>query len=389
MIARWPIHAVLAAALLLAVAACHNHPQPGPVPIPATQPERVTEAAPTTQPDTLSAPHMLARKTETYAQDVSALLDQRLRQKQQPQARRPASEPSEVTWADPKSLPTPPDPAADTTRAPARPIADSSVTANQIAAVTPVAPAVPPNLADANLPLPSARTVALADLEQKLAQRIKDNGRDIVAHLDYQLLQFVKDQSVPQLQTLAALPQEDREMLAALCDSLTNFRTSLRADSNMLLAGKVRPLIEMSDRLRAQADLLIPTVALCTRVDGFGVYEPIEPARFVAGKEHPIIIYCEVANFSSQQNDKNLWETTLRQQEVLYTEMGMHVWPEKPAEKVITDVSRNRRHDFFVVKLVKLPKTLTIGRYLLKVSIIDDKAARVAEATLPIQIVAQ
>ena len=54
----------------------------------------------------------------------------------------------------------------------------------------------------------------------------------------------------------------------------------------------------------------------------------------------------------------------------------------------MTDVSRNRRHDFFVVEMIHLPSNLTIGRYLLKVSVVDQNVNRIAEATLPIKIVA-
>jgi hypothetical protein len=52
-------------------------------------------------------------------------------------------------------------------------------------------------------------------------------------------------------------------------------------------------------------------------------------------------------------------------------------------------MARNRRHDFFVVKKTKFPPNITIGRYLLKVTIVDQQASRVAEATIPVVFVAQ
>jgi hypothetical protein len=155
----------------------------------------------------------------------------------------------------------------------------------------------------------------------------------------------------------------------------------------MLISRKIRPLLDLADRLRAQADLVIPTLSICTKVDGFGVYEPIEPARFTAMKEHPVIVYCEVQNFASQLNGKKLWETRLSQEVVLYTESGLPVWQDKTEN--IPDLARNRRHDFFVVKKTKFPSNIAIGRYLLKVTIVDQQASRVAEATIPVQFVAQ
>jgi hypothetical protein len=154
----------------------------------------------------------------------------------------------------------------------------------------------------------------------------------------------------------------------------------------MLQSAKVRPLVELGTRLRAQSELTIPTLALCKKVKGFGVYDPMDP-EFAAGREQPVIVYCEVENFASQLNEQQQWETKLKQEVVLYTEGGLPVWQAQP--HTVTDLSRNRRRDFFVVEMVTLPGNLTIGRYLMKVTVIDQHASRIAEATLPIKIVAR
>ncbi len=227
-----------------------------------------------------------------------------------------------------------------------------------------------------------------ADMELKFARHIQDYPRDLWAHLDFQLLHFLRDEQTPQLDALTALPLEDRELIATVMDGMTNFRNTLRADSNTQLSKKIRPLLELADRLRSQADLNIPVATLCTKVDAFGVYEPIDPMRFVAGKEHQAIVYCEIENFASTPlADKKMWETKLKQEAVLYTESGMPVWVDKAGD--ITDHSRNRRHDFFVVKKIMLPAQLTIGRYLLKVTVEDEQVKRVAEQTISLEIVAQ
>ncbi|HET6247070.1 MAG TPA: hypothetical protein VFE47_05165 [Tepidisphaeraceae bacterium] len=277
---------------------------------------------------------------------------------------------------------------------------------NQIASLTPTpAPAISvtpprPDLTSLNkdpasntalinaqpAPLPASDAMA-----QKLAKQVHDYPEDIAAQLDWQLLQMLQGQSVPQLQTLAPLQAEDREMLSAILDGMTNFRNALRADNNMLLSRKIRPILDAADRLKTQAELSIPTVALCTDVKGFGVYEPLEPARFPAdGKDHRVIVYCEVENFSSQLDEQKRWETRMMQDVVLYTEQnGLEVWRDKTPGRPIVDYSRNRRHDFFIVKMIRLPANLTIGRYLLKVTVTDQEVNRVAENTVPVVIVAQ
>jgi len=96
-----------------------------------------------------------------------------------------------------------------------------------------------------------------------------------------------------------------------------------------------------------------------------------------------------VGNFTSVRDDQNMWQTRLREELVLYTDTGLAVWPEKSNAEVFVDQSRNRRHDFFVARKIVLPSELTIGRYLLKVTLTDEQSNRVVEATTPVEIVAE
>lgn len=223
-------------------------------------------------------------------------------------------------------------------------------------------------------------------LELQLARRAREYPRDLPSQLDYQLLLFTKDEQVPRNADLAGLASEDRELLTALVDGLTNFRNGIRADNNMLMNRKIRPLIEMSDRMRSRADLSIPNALLCREVKAYGMYTPIESTRFEAGKAHKVIVYSEVENFASVLNDKSLWETRLEQELVLYTESGLPVWEEKTPT---TDFCRNRRRDFFIARIVTIPANLTMGRYVLKVSVTDQQASRIAETSIPIAVVAK
>lgn len=225
------------------------------------------------------------------------------------------------------------------------------------------------------------------ELGPKITRKVKEYPRDVSGHLDFQLLRFLLDDRVPDQGALSPLPTEDRELMNTVIDGLVNFRSSLRQDNNMLLSRKVKPLLEMSDRLRAQADLSVPTIALCTQVRTFGEYDPIDPARFEAGKDHDVVLYCEVENFSSQLDEHQFWQTKLTQEAVLYSEQGLPVWADKNQQ--ISDSSRRRRHDFFIVKLLKLPANLVIGRYLMKVTITDQQVNRIAEATIPIIVTAR
>lgn len=397
--------ALLAAATVVvgAITGCQEKSPAQNVRSASAQPPLV-ETKPTTAPTDTQAgtADALKSKMENYAREVGPLLSNKKSRK----------DPSDVDFINPNDLtlgpvgqsarPEPPvqvipieNPVVDSTPSlpnqgaelvsavkPAAPVPGSGANVNRVVADL----ATTPDRAITAPPLKNSGPNA-GELDLLINKNLKDYPRDIWAHLDYQLLQFLKDKPTPQLDVLSRLPTEDRELVTAFMDAVTNLRNGLRADGNMLVSRKIRPLLDLADRLRAQADLLIPALSICTKVDGFGVYEPIEPASFTAMKEHPVIVYCEVQNFASQLNARKLWETKLSQEVVLYTESGLPVWQDKTEN--IPDLARNRRHDFFVVKKTKFPPNIAIGRYLLKVTIVDQQASRVAEATIPVQFVAQ
>jgi hypothetical protein len=241
-------------------------------------------------------------------------------------------------------------------------------------------PRIMPESADFSVPDSASKD----ELGTRLRKRTHQNPKDIADQLDLQLYGLLNDDPSPELASFTELSSDDRELVAALIDGLSNFRSAVREDSNMLQAKKIQPLLEMADRLRSQADLTVSTVALCKRVDGFGKYEPISPLRFPATKENAAIVYCEVENFLTKQQGA-MWQTRLTEQVTLYTDMGMLAWSDDKRE--VLDECRNRRHDFFAYNIIKLPSSLTVGRYLLKVSIEDKNADKVAEATVPLEIV--
>jgi hypothetical protein len=232
-----------------------------------------------------------------------------------------------------------------------------------------------------------ATTPQHESFEQQLAQRVKDQPRELAPQLDQQLWKLIHDESVPD-GAIAALPPDDRDLLATLCDGLAQFRASARGGGSVLLTSKVQPFTDMTEKMRVRAGLTLPAVVLCKSVSQFGVYEPFAPARFDAGKETPVIIYCEVANFASKQAAGDQWETKLGYEAAVYKEndAAMPVIGKKPTN--IVDRCRNRRHDFFVADRITLPPSLAAGNYVLKVTIVDQQANRITEATVPLSVAA-
>lgn len=244
----------------------------------------------------------------------------------------------------------------------------------------------PANTANIHRNLSTTVTSDADVMLRSLTDRLQRQPTDPAAHLQLQLYKLLRNEQVPQLDAMASLPSDDREMVSTLLDAVSGYIDGVQREPGALPSKKVAPVLAAADRLREQVELTIPTIALCRRVQAFGNYEPM-PLTFRAGVEHEAIIYCEVENFSSRLNDKGLWETKLSMEAVLYNSAGDAIM--KGKDLVPTDLCRNRRKDFFVGKPLKLPATLAASRYILKVTIVDVQGNRVAENSLNIMMMAQ
>ena len=235
-------------------------------------------------------------------------------------------------------------------------------------------------------PSPSA-TRGVDPLGPRLAKRAKANPEDPAAQLDYQLYAMLNngpDAPEATLASAAGLPSDERDVIATLVDGVSNFRSTVAGDPNLTPTQQIRPLQEMVDRLRSGADLTLGTVALCKRVTGFGLYEPLSPARFPAGVSSQLYVYCEVDNFLPRKTADGQWETRLAQRVSLYTADGTVVWEDKA--RGVSDVCRDRRRDFFTKEPIVLPPTLDAGAYKLKVTVTDRNANKVAESDAPLWV---
>ncbi|HZW09146.1 MAG TPA: hypothetical protein VFF69_04515, partial [Phycisphaerales bacterium] len=155
-------------------------------------------------------------------------------------------------------------------------------------------------------------------------------------------------------------------------------------------------LQELAGRLTQNIGLRIPRAELCTRVRGFGKYEPFGKTEFLAGRAIRALVYAELDGFEHRPVDterlgglvpEDQWSVEVSEELQLYHAADGGLAWRRPAEKVV-ETSRNRQRDFYLLADIQLPPTLTVGRYELKVIIRDDVSGAVAEKVIPIGIVA-
>jgi hypothetical protein len=237
-----------------------------------------------------------------------------------------------------------------------------------------------------NGPATQPAAAVSSDLGNRLNQAASQNSENVEAQLNHRLYRFLSEEPAAGDEDLAKLSPEDRDLVTAITQGLTKFRAITRGTPDATMGEKIQPMLEMADALRDRANLTVNNLTLCDSVERFGIYEAIASASFPAGKDTPAIVYCEVENFHPRQTAEGMWETKLKYELAMYSEASpSKVVFSKPATPVI-DRCRTRRRDFFLADNITLPKKLAAGRYVLKVTLTDEQAKKVGEATLPVEI---
>ena len=175
------------------------------------------------------------------------------------------------------------------------------------------------------------------------------------------------------------LSASDQQFVRWMLAGIEAFHSHLATDP----ARGIAALVDLADHLRPAAPLQVPTIALCTRVDGFGVYDTVTPEQWPALRESGVVFYCEVQGFSSRQQEQN-WETRLAQQISLLDAQGQTIWRDQP--NTVVDLCRRQRRDFYVARIIRLPDNLPEGKYTLQVAMEDQLTGRKTQADLPLQV---
>ncbi len=221
------------------------------------------------------------------------------------------------------------------------------------------------------------REVTLADRIAALRERVAVAPEDVAARWELLLLQLAdgnQDAAGPAPEGTAdratSVLGELRDVIVAVRDSLEN--PVVAADRALEAANALRATFS------EQADLQIPAVALCTRVQTFGVYDEMPAAALVPGRPNRTIVYVEIANFMSEQTPEGQYRTLLSGELEVLTADGAPVWRHEQPD--IVDVSRQRRNDFFLAQVITLPATLGVGDYVLKVTMEDELSGKSNQA---------
>jgi hypothetical protein len=245
---------------------------------------------------------------------------------------------------------------------------------------------------DSSPPTPEERVAdATSQLALALSSAAPTANAPVATLAALASLELVSPGVMPDPASFEWLTPREVELLAAWRDTCRAAAERFASDPNDILS-LYAAVTGLSDRLEAGQPLQIRDARLCTRVEGYGKYTPIDGAALLAGRTHPLIVYAELERFAAPaatgQGGARGYRVELTQDIALYHDAdGLLAWRE--GEQVIADFSRTKWRDFYLVHVIELPQTLTVGKYRLKITTRDrlnDNAT--AETVIPLDIVA-
>ncbi|MBL4590583.1 MAG: hypothetical protein JKY96_01350 [Phycisphaerales bacterium] len=229
----------------------------------------------------------------------------------------------------------------------------------------------------------------LIDVLTELAQSENDPGASAIALAG---LETLRPDTLKSLLDQGLLSDAERASLDAVSQMLRSMVNNSSAGSGTIASPtEVSGMLERIQRdLNAKAGLKITNVHLCTRVSGYGQFEPFPTNTFIAGRTQRAIVYVEVERFAQRETTGSdgspRFGVELTQRlELYHVADDLNIW--NRAAETDKTTSRNRLRDYYLINQITLPSNLGVGKYTLKVVMHDTVSGQVAEAIIPIEIV--
>ncbi len=223
----------------------------------------------------------------------------------------------------------------------------------------------------------------------ELAQSEDDPGASAIALAG---LETIRPDTLDALFDQGLLSEAEQASLEAVGQLLRSMATDSGSGSTTIASpSEIAGMLERVQRdLNAQAGLKISNVQLCTRVSGYGQFEPFPTNTFVAGRAQRAIVYAEVERFAQRETTGTdglpRFGVELTQRlELYHVADDLNIW--NRAAETDNTTSRNRLRDYYLINQITLPANLSVGKYTLKVLMRDLVSDQVAEAIIAIEIV--
>ena len=172
----------------------------------------------------------------------------------------------------------------------------------------------------------------------------------------------------------------DQEFWAQMLWAMNNYFDSDGIVNNSDRAAQtVASLKSAIQSLQAAATLELRNVSFSDNIANFGNYNRFKRDVFSPGQ--PVLIYAEIANFTSEETSDLKYRTQLSSTIDIVEQGTGRVVKTIPFDRA-EDVCRNRRNDYFHSYEIDIPQNAAPGPHVLKLTVKDELGGKVASDSL-------
>ena len=201
------------------------------------------------------------------------------------------------------------------------------------------------------------------------------------------LLSLIDERPEDALEPIPGIDNSEKQFLQKLLWAQVNyFDLTGTPEPGKRASATIEQLDAAIRSLQSRAQLKLKHLALCRQIQTFGDYEPFEKNTFSPGQS--ALLYVEIQNFTSRPTGDGRLETLLKSMITIreappngQTEPAGQIVHEIPVG-VTPDICRTTRRDYFHNYEFKFPRTLPLGRYVLRLTVTDLHGNKKASESL-------
>ena len=202
----------------------------------------------------------------------------------------------------------------------------------------------------------------------------EQNRKYVRNQVNLRLLSLIGERPETALEPIPGIDNDEKEFLQNLVWAQVNyFDTSSMPESRKRATATIEQLDAAIRSLQPRADLRLRHLALCRQIQKFGDYDPFERNAFSPGQD--VLLYVEIENFASRPTGDGRLETLLKSvitiREATPGDQGDGKIVHQIPIGATPDICRTTRRDYFHNYKFKFPRTLPLGRYMLRLTLTD------------------
>ncbi len=224
----------------------------------------------------------------------------------------------------------------------------------------------------------SVAETEISQLETGTTPEEKQNF--IEKHVYLRMLYLMAGQHERALEAIPGINPADQEFWQQTFWAVANyFDREAIPDQADRATQTVAQLRQATARLQENANLKLKNVAFCHKINSFGSYERFERDEYTPGR--PVLVYSEVENFTSELTTDGMNRTLLKSKiQIFKAGTKGDLVAEIPFDST-EDLCRNVRKDYFLSYKFKIPRNISLGPHIMKLTVEDEISQKVATYT--------